>query len=373
MIDYFPLGVSFGEAFCNRKEELSHLKKNIQLVKPTLIMSPRRYGKTSLVLRSLVENAIAYTHVDLYKEVSEEGIESAIIHGIGDLLGKLESSPKKLLKLASDLFSDTHVKLTLGTEQIGFALEISKSIKTPVDSIFYVLKKLDELAKKRNQIVVLFIDEFQQLAEISKDTAIEAAMREVAQVSKNVVYIFSGSNRHLLEMMFFDRSRPFYKLCDLIKLDRIAHEHYYPYIKKGLKQMTGGVIEDSSIEIILALTENHPYYVNLLCSKLSHKERFSHQVINECWAQCAREGKTQLERELGLLSFNQRKLYIGVAKIGKSKQLSARKTLETIGLTSASLLQSLKVLIEKDYITQDNEGYYKLLDPLYKYIILSDT
>lgn len=372
MIDYFPLGISTGNSFCNRKEELKYLTKNIELVKPTLIMSPRRYGKTSLVLRTLMENKTLYAHVDLYKEVNEEGIEFAIINGIGGLLSQIESSPKKLLKLGSELFSDSHVKLTLGSKKIGFFLEITKGIKKPVDSIFNVLKQLDALAKSRNQRVVLFIDEFQQLAEISKDRSIEAAIREVAQSAQNVVYIFSGSNRHLLEMMFFDRNRPFYKLCDLMKINRISNEHYHNYIKNGLKEMTKKTIEPESMDTILTLTENHPYYVNLLCSKLSHEISFSIQNIHECWRRCAFEAKTQLERELSLLSFNQKKLYIGIARIEKNKQLSNRKTLEIIGLTSASLLQALKVLMEKDYVIQDNDEYYRLLDPLYKYIILSD-
>jgi len=368
--DYFPLGASSGNAFCNRKDELSHLKTNIELVKPTLIMSPRRYGKTSLVLRALSENKIDYTHIDLYKEVSEEGVELAIINGVGELLGKIEPVHKKLLKLASELFSDTHVKLTLGSSKIGFSIEVTRGVKKPADNVSYILKKLGELAEKRKKTVALFIDEFQQLSEVATNTAIEAAIREVAQVSKNVFYIFSGSNRHLLEAMFFDKKRPFYNLCDLIRLERIADNHYYPFIQKALKKMTGVGVDHEGIAVILALTENHPYYVNLLCSKLARKKEFSVKIIHECWTQCAYEGKAQMERELGLLSFNQRKLYIGLARFGKNKQPSDKRTLDLVGLTSASLLQSLKILVEKDYIFQDDEGYYKVLDPLHKSLLI---
>lgn len=369
MIDYFPLGAASGEAFCNRKDELAYLNKNIELMKPTLVMSPRRYGKTSLVLRAIEGHKLPFAHIDLYKEVNEEGVELAIINGIGELLGKIESVHKRLLDLASELFSDTHVKLKLGSEKIGFAIEISRGIKKPAESIKYILKKIEELAKKRKKKVIIFIDEFQQLAEITNDISIEAAIRSVAQLSKHVMYIFSGSNRHLLESMFFDRKRPFYKLCDLIKLDRIGNDHYFKYIKKSLKIMTKKIITNDVIAMILELTENHPYYVNLLCSKLSHKKEFSIQVVNACWVQCAREGKAQIERELGLLSFNQRKLYIGLAKLGKNNQPSNKRTLEAVNLTSASLLQALNVLIEKDYLIQDEQGYYSLLDPLHRYMI----
>ncbi len=370
MIDYFPLGTASGSAFCNRKEELSQLKRNIQLVKPTLVMSPRRYGKTSLILRALAEEKIHHAHIDLYKEVDEEGVEQTIINGVGTLLGKLEPVHKKLLKLASEFFSDTHIKLNIGVEKIGFSIEMSRGLKRPADSVSHILKKLSELAEKRKIKAVLFIDEFQQLAEISKNCAIEAAIREVAQVSKNILYVFSGSNRHLLEAMFFDKNRPFYKLCDLIKVDRIADEHYYPYIKKAIKKTTDNDINNDAIGTILFLTKNHPYYVNFLCSKLAYKKELTVEIIEQCWIQCARESKAQMERELSFLSFNQRKLYIGLAKFGKNKQPSDKSTLEKMGLTSASLLQALKVLIEKDYILQDKEGYYKILDPMHKTILL---
>ena len=75
-----------------------------------------------------------------------------------------------------------------------------------------MLEKLHEFAAKKKIMVIFFIDEFQRLTEITEDHAIEAAIRHVAQTLKNVVYIFSGSNRHLIEKMFFDRNRPFYKL-----------------------------------------------------------------------------------------------------------------------------------------------------------------
>lgn len=67
MIDYFPLGVTTGSAFCNRKEELNHLKRNIQLAKPTIIMSPRRYGKTSLALNMFQHLKAIYSYINFYQ------------------------------------------------------------------------------------------------------------------------------------------------------------------------------------------------------------------------------------------------------------------------------------------------------------------
>src|SRR3990167_643207 len=97
MVNYFPTKLAKGLAFCNRQAELNRLKYNIETVNPALIISPRRYGKTSLALRAFELLNWPYVQVDLYKAFSEEDIEKFILNGIGILLGKLEKTPKKLI------------------------------------------------------------------------------------------------------------------------------------------------------------------------------------------------------------------------------------------------------------------------------------
>src|SRR5579872_1447722 len=124
MIDYFPLSTAHGRAFCNRKDELAYLTRNIKMVRPTLIMSPRRYGKTSLVLRALESSKALFSYIDFYKEINEEDIERSIMNGVGQTLSKLESKPKQLLRLAGELFSDLNIKV--GLDAIGLSLEASE-------------------------------------------------------------------------------------------------------------------------------------------------------------------------------------------------------------------------------------------------------
>lgn len=368
MIDYFPLGVTAGPAFCNRKEELSHLKRNIQLIKPTIIMSPRRYGKTSLALNMFQHLKAIYSHIDFYKEVDEDDIEKSIINGVGQLLGQIEPKPKQLLRLASEFFADMHVHVILNKPSLS--IEISRRSKKPADNIQKALQRLQTLSEKRNKRVILFMDEFQKVAEITdKNYSIEAAIRHVAQISKNVIYIFSGSNRHLIEAMFFDSKRPFYKLCDLICLDRIKAGHYYNYIQKAASKQWKKKLSNNTIDIILNLTKCHPYYVNLLCSKLWLGKYPTEKEVDSCWDICANETRSQIEKEIDLLSFNQKKMIICLARYGKIDKPTGQDFLAKAGLSSTSAAQALSVLIEKDYIYKDEEGYYCLLDPLFAYVL----
>ncbi len=140
MIDYFPLSTASGSSFCNRILELRHLKRNIELSKPTLVMSPRRYGKMSLVLRAFEQNNTLFTKVDFYKELTEEDIERAIFNGIGQLLGKIESRPKQLLRVATNFFSDMDINVVFTS--IGLRVEIKERKKRPADNIQQALEKL---------------------------------------------------------------------------------------------------------------------------------------------------------------------------------------------------------------------------------------
>jgi len=363
--DYFPLGTAHGFSFCNRQVELKYLINNIELTRPTLIMSPRRYGKTSLALRAFEISKSIFTHIDLYKELDANDIAQSIINGVGDLLSKIEPKAKNLLRLATDFFSDLHVKFSIG--DLGMTVELSDRTK-PADKVQNVLKKLQKLVVKKKLNVVLFIDEFQNLANIDGHEAIEAAIRHEAQTSKNIAYVFSGSNRHLIEDMFFDSNRPFYKLCDTIHLNRIAAEHYKNYIQKAAIKRWNKPVSQDVIDIILELTECHPYYVNLLCFKVWLQKFPSVKTVISCWEQCVRENRSQIEKEVDLLSLNQKRLIIGISRYGATNQPTGKVFLNKLNMSSTSLSQALSTLINKDYTYKDELGYYRLLDPMLRYL-----
>jgi AAA+ ATPase superfamily predicted ATPase len=216
--------------FVIERKSLKRILYDLNGNTPILLISPRRYGKTSLALKAFEHIKWPYAHVDLYKALSEEDIVKYILNGIGQLLGQIESAPKKLMLLAGEFFSSLHIKVVI--EQAGFQLEFNQKNPNAPDVILKSLEKLQELAFKKNKRVILFLDEFQVLGEVINNNSIEAVIREAAQKSTHVSYLFSGSNRHLMEQMFYDRKRPFYKLCDQIKLERI-HEKDYVYLDEN--------------------------------------------------------------------------------------------------------------------------------------------
>ncbi len=365
-MNYFPTYLAMGLSFCNRKEELKRVIKDIEDGAPILLISPRRYGKTSLAVRALEKTKLPYAHVDLYKAFSEEDVARFILTGVGFLLGQLETTPKKLLGLAGDFFSRLNIQVGYHGTSVALSFK-DKNPQNLTEILLATLEKLNELALEKNKKVILFLDEFQMVGEVSIEHAIEAVLREVAQKSQGLVFIFSGSNRHLMEQMFNDKKRPFYKMCDQISLERIAEQEYLPQIQKAAVEKWGQELESGLISKILMLTERHPYYVNKLCSMLWQNEISpTEKSIETTWIGLILENKSITERELSLLPLSQRKLLLFIAEQGKMENAFTRESMEGMNLSQGGVQNALKNLLKSDYVYKDKKGHYYILDPLLK-------
>ena len=365
-MDYFPQSLASGEAFCNRKEEQKKLKYNLLESKPTLIVSPRRYGKTSLALHTIKRSRLQHAQFDFLSSVSVNDIEKIILKGIGQLLGRIEKGPRKALKLAIDLFSGLSIKLSSDT--LGLSIEINKKSVDPAASILNILERAEKLSRKYNIKIVLLFDEFQRIYQVSDNQAIESVIRQIAQASKKLSFVFSGSNRHLLNQIFNDRNRPFYKLCDQITLDRINQEDYVHFIHNVAKK-TKRNIENSAIDRIFYHTEQHPYYMNLLCSRLWKLEKIKLSDVDVVWGNYAFEERSQVANELDLLSNAQRKLLVALARCDGTNLPRSKTFQMQSGMPGATIAQALKFLEKKDYVYQDSSQFYRVLDPIIKYIL----
>lgn len=370
IMNYFPTYLALGSAFCNRHEELNRLTMNIKNNNPSLLISPRRYGKTSLALNALEGLKWPYAYMDFYKELSEEEIEKAILGGIGKLLGQLEPISKRLMALASDFFASMQVRVVL--EKPGITLDFSRRKRKAADTILEALEKLQQYALKKEKRTILFMDEFQVLGEVTQNYSIEAAIREAVQKSSHVAYVFSGSNRHLMNEMFYDKKRPFYKLCDLITLDRISEKDYEGYIQKAALETWNKKLSEDVLATIFQFTERHSYYVNKLCSLLWLGDYPNKNTVSEHWEQYSLENKSMIEREIELLSFNQRKLLIFLAEEEEEKELFSKSFAAQLNMSLSSIARALAGLNEKDYLYKNKEGYYRIMDPLVK-TILTDS
>lgn len=363
---WFTLGVAENCAFCNRQNERKKLTDNILTGRHTVIMSPRRYGKTSLALNVAHTSKQAFGQTDFMAIADTLSAKKMICNAASQAMLNIQPNYKKILSKISQLLKTVSVKLSL--DQYGPKLEFGTSDQ-PAEDIVSVLSALDKLATQENKRAILLFDEFQQIGLLKEAKSLEGAIRHVAQQTKNSSYIFSGSNRHLLQTIFHDSHRPLYHLCDHMTLERIHEADYIPFINKAAQETWQTELDVARIKQILTLTKRHSYYVNALCAPLwLNTTPPTEESIQNTWHQYAKQEMSRIAGEIASLSLNQRAILNALAK-QPSKTPSSQAYLSFARLSSASAVQAIKTLLAKDLIFRDDENYLRILDPAMEYVL----
>jgi len=364
-MDIFPVIIATGKAFCDRVHERKQLKEYIKYGRHTVVIAARRYGKTSLINQTLLELQLPYTIMELTLAVSLADIEKLIIKHIGYLLNsilpKTTKAKQNVLKLFKSL--NPELALTVGGEQLTFRLMQNKSSST--ENISEILKRLDDTAVLINQRVVIVMDEFQQISNIQNHT-LEAAIRHAMQYSKQVSYIFSGSNRHMLQDMFNSKNRPFYHSCEIMKLDRISRNDYEDFIQKAAKEKWKKPLPDAVIEEIFCLSEFHSNYINRICGYFWILNEFpTIEKIRKSWDNFIQSKRTEFTEDILRLSKNQRKVLAYLSQ-KPTTHPSHQEVCNELELSESSVRQAVRKLMLMDYIYKNKEGMIGILDPAFR-------
>lgn len=365
---YFPLGKAYGEAFCNRKEETQTLLGNLENGKHTFLVSPRRYGKSSLCEHVFTLTALSRSKLDFHLAINEKDVERIIISGVTELIGKAIGRVEKLLVALKKYTKRLKPKFSVGTENFHLELEIAND-SSPAENIAEALLLLDKLLQKRNKQAILLFDEFQEIAQIEAGKSIEGAIRHVGQETRKLSFIFSGSNSHILKGMFEDERRPLYKLCRKLMLGRINEVHYQAHLNKAAKAMWNQNLKPEVFNRIMGLSERHPYYVNYLCDILWSEHKVIPEVnhVDEAWDIVVEEERSDLLKDFFMLTENQRKLLIYIAS-QNAETIYSDEAAKQMDLPISSISRGLNSLIEKGYIEKTHEQY-QLIVPIYKKLL----
>lgn len=362
----FPTGLALDQAFINRTEERLYLSQRIKNNQHTVLMAPRRYGKTSLVVKVSEEMGLPYHMVDLFPSDCEEEVRDLIAEKVGELVFTLSNNLEKIKKIIFDVFQSMKPELVLGA--FGQKLQMTFS-KNSTDDILKLLLNLNTVAERVGKKAVFFMDEFQQISGFKKFHKLEASIRHAVERSKNITYIFSGSNKNLLSKMFGDDSRPLYKLCHIMELGKITEGHYRPYLNQQAESKWGKKLENNQLQSIFTLTECHPFYMNMLCQLVW--DQVSYPCVNtitHIWMKYVDTQRHFIEPTLSNLSMNQRKMLKGLANSDPVEALGV-KFLAPLKLSASSAQQALDYLQKKGLIQRSNNGSYFILDAAIKFFL----
>ncbi len=375
MSNLFPIGLAAGEGFCNRVKERELLANNIKNTRHTVLISPRRYGKTSLVTEVIKSLDYPHCEMDFLLCGNPDAAQAIILEKVGQLLYKILPKTSQLKKHMLNIFGKfrPEISLTYHEVEMGVKLHKDKNQSSDATTISDVLENLDKAAMLAKKRVVIFMDEFQQIGLLGDQHVIEAAIRHAAERSKWVSYVFSGSNRHLLFQMFSDKKRPFYRLCDNFVIKRISESEHILFIQKHAKSKWKKILDDDTMKIILRLSESHSYYINLICNYFWSNNIFpTADKVESIWKKYVQNQRAIFSSDIADLSNNQKTVLKYFATHLIDQPYSKEVWLNT-QLTPASLKQAITKLISIDILFIDDNGYVRVLDPAMKTFICNDT
>lgn len=291
----FPTTGYFGaQYFCDREEETKRILFNIRGWQSTILTAPRRIGKTALIFH-VFEKLPAGTkgiYFDILPTENMSGFlnefASAIIRNVPEKKG----AGRKLWDFIKSLRPSVSFDMLTGSPQVSFTLK-DNEVNHQIEAIFSFLEK-------QNEKFVIAIDEFQQILKYPEKNT-DAWLRTLIQKLKNVVFIFAGSQQHILNEMFTIPSRPFYNSASLLKIDKINREKYKAFISKQFN-LKGRQIEDSIIDSIINWADCHTYYVQLICNRIFLTA--VNKIVDETW----KEEAERLLKEQEPVFFNYRNM-----------------------------------------------------------------
>lgn len=359
--------IALDKDFTDRERETIRLVQNFTSLTHTILISPRRWGKSSLVTKAsklaLDKNKkLRFCFIDLNNVRTEEQFyeyfATEILRVSSTKLENIVDSAKKFL----GRFIPTITVSPTPESNLQLGLDWSEVKKQPTD----IVELAERLAINTKTSFVICIDEFQNISEFDNPEAFQKMLRAHWQKHQNVSYCLYGSKRHMLMDVFTSPSMPFYKFGDIVFLDKISTDDWVKFIV-GRFNDTGKKIDNDSAKLIADLAERHSYYVQQLAQQSWLRTE------GECTNDIVTEAFEDLILQLSMLfqsitdGLNNSQINLLKAVINNVEQLSSKATIQEYRLgTSANVIKVKKALVNKEIIDIQNETV-DFLDPFYRY------
>ena len=362
MIDnpFVTNGYAGPDYFCDRVDETIMLTKLLTNGNDIALMSPRRVGKTDLIKHCFLQECIKDDYfcflIDIYATNSFRDFVSVFGKSI---LNALKPKGRKVWEGFLNVLLSVRSEITFdmkGDPVWGLGVGAMVPPQTTLDEIFTYLRTAEKHC-------LVAIDEFQQILYYNDNQNVEAALRTQIQQCSNANFIFAGSQRHLMSEMFLSPARPFYQSVVPMSLGAIPMDRYWAFAepqfaKNGERRISYEVVA-SVYQRFEGITANVQRIMNMLYMLTPKGETCTMDMIDraiDIYLQLSSAYYAELLRQM---PEKQRNVFLAIATEGQARSISSGKFVHKYHLPSASsVVSAVKGLLEKDFITQDNNVYY---------------
>ena len=358
--------IASGEAFTDREHEQKRLSGNIKSGINTVLISPRRWGKSSLVAQvaqtlQKKPTALRFCFLDLFNVRSEQEFYSQFTK---EVLRASFSKWKERIESAKHLFKHITPRFNVGIDPANdFSVSLNwEEVKKAPEEIL----NLPEIVSKERKIrLVVCLDEFQNIGFFDNPTAFQKKLRAQWQYHKLATYCVYGSKRHMMTELFENKSMPFYKFGDVLFLEKIPEAYWISFIKSGFKKTRKSIGEDLAVQIPRQM-ENHPYFVQQLAHTVwsATKNTCTEQDYRFSLETLLTQHAILFQREVDSLTNPQ--INFLKALCSNVTQFSAAETLRAYRLGTSGNVNRIKESLVNKEVIDITPQYIEFIDPLFK-------
>ena len=344
----FKFGVLVdNEFFTDRTNELKEVQRTLNSENHLILISPRRFGKSSLVAKAVKASGRPCISLNMQNLLSVDDFASKLLRELFHLY------PMERIKHLM-----THFRFipTVSTNLMTNGIDVSFQ---PVTDMMVLLEDamalVEKVSREENKLVVVF-DEFQEILNIRK--GLDKQLRSIMQEQEHLNYILLGSQESMMTEIFERKKSPFYHFGKLMHLDKIPYTDFKEYIVTRLPLKEQDKLNDI-VEKILAFTRLHPYYTQQLSAQvwdMMTYDKLVDGVVEEAINNIIRTHDLDFERLW--LNFNRTDRSIMISLSKKTNPLQNRQ------VATSTSFSSIKRLMKNGYVIRLND--YEIEDPFFK-------
>lgn len=350
--------------FCDRTKETAFLVSQITNGNNIALIAQRRLGKSGLIHHVFQQKEISERFTTFYVDIYDTKNLSEFVNELGKaILQVLKSDGRKAWEgFLSVLASLNHTFTFNGQGMPEWSVKIG-DISHPdvtLDEIFSYLENAPRPC-------IVAIDEFQVVANYPEKT-VEATLRKRIQNCRNIRFIYSGSQRHMMSLIFASPSRPFYNSTTMQGLEPIDQDVYLTFVNDHLSTNAKSISKEAFSYLydkFDGVTWYIQYVLNTLYTTSVSDITFSAADIESAIAEILRRNSFVYSSLLYQLTTKQKALLLAIASEGKARSVMSQAFLQKYKMGASTVQTSLKVLLDRDFITQEDDGSYAVYDKFF--------
>ena len=346
--------------FFNREKELARIRDVFNSENHLTIISPRRYGKTSLIKRALSERNDRHIFMDMQIILTPEDFAAQLLKRIYRIspFSKIKNMVRSFRVVPSLVLNPS-----TGEIDVNFKAD-DKSLRYPLEDVLNLIEKLGS----ENKRIVVALDEFQEIFRIDK--TLDRILRSIMQNHRNINYILAGSSESMMREIFENKKSPFYHFASVMSLNVLPEKEFTVFLSERFENIT----KHSKLLSfqILQVTGCHPYYTQQLASftwDILNREGYAENIVNKAVEEILQNNDNNYERLWQSFNRTEMKVLTGMAASNLEPLSKAFSSVYNVGATS-TVYSSIQKLMQKGIVVKYNRSY-TIDDPfLKKWIVM---